>query len=541
MFYPTNFPIQQEIPLLELLRKLSLSLPSQLTPTQFTSLIKQTLKQNPKLTIRQSPPLWHLKFILERHYLEFTPEIYQIINQVLIKTKVRSWSGIIPVSVFTNGVGCPFNCVYCANEPNMPKSYFSDEPAVMRAIHNNFDPYKQVFNRLQMLYLSGHPLDKIELIIQGGTFSFYDRKYREEFIKRCFDAANTEVEQAIRTGQFKPVNSPNLTAAQTQNETAKQRIIGLTIETRPDFLDQSEIDFLRQLGVTRVEMGVQAPDEKILELIKRGHGLKEIWDATKLMKEAGLKITYHLMPGLPGSYPEKDLKMLEEIFTDPKYKPDNLKFYPTSVVKFSELANWHESGKYQPYSEADLTELVLEFKKNIVPPWLRIQRLVRDLTTNDILVDTFPSNLRQKIETELSRQKISCPCIRCREIKSQTKAVKLKLEILTYTASEGTEYFLQFVDSKNRLYALLRLRISGKKAIVRELHVYGEATPLGKRTKTRTQHTGLGQKLLEKAEEITRENGIDKLSVISGIGAREYYRKLGYQLEGTYMLKSLSV
>jgi len=539
MFYPTNFPVKEETPLLELLQELAHSPLTQLTPAKLISLIKQTLKHNPHLKVRQSPPLWHLKFVLERHYRDFAPTFYRKINDALIKTKVRSWSGIIPVSVFTGGVGCPFNCVYCANEPNMPKSYFSDEPAVMRAIHNNFDPYKQVFNRLQMLYLSGHPLDKIELIIQGGTFSFYDRAYREEFVKGCFDAANTDIEQAIRTGRLTPKTSASLLDAQNKNETAKQRIIGLTIETRPDFLDRSEIDFLRTLGVTRVEMGVQAPDEQILKLIKRGHGLKEIWEATKLMKDAGLKVTYHLMPGLPGSNPQKDLKMLEEIFTNPKYKPDNLKFYPTSVVKYSELAEWHEAGKYQPYSETDLTELVLKFKKNIVPPWLRIQRLVRDLTTNDILVDTFPSNLRQKLETELARQKIKCPCIRCREIKAQTKADNLRLEILDYPASEGTEHFLQFVDLKNRLYALLRLRIAEGKAIVRELHVYGEATPLGEHAKTKTQHTGLGQKLLENAEAITKAQGINQLSVIAGIGAREYYRKLGYQLEGTYMLKSL--
>jgi len=538
MFYPTNFPIKKEEFLLKLLLEIANFPLSQFNSSNIITYIKQIFRKN-SYKGHQIPPMWHLKFVLERHYKEFPSSFYQRVNEALIKTKVRSWSGIIPVSVFTGGIGCPFNCVYCANEPNMPKSYFSDEPAVMRAINNNFDPYKQVFNRLQMLYLSGHSLDKIELIIQGGTFSFYDRVYREEFVKGCFDAANTNIKQAIRTGHLETKTSANLLDAQTQNETAKQRIIGLTIETRPDFLNQSEIDFLRTLGVTRVEMGVQAPDEKILKLIKRGHGLKEIWEATKLMKDAGLKITYHLMPGLPGSSPQKDLRMLKEIFTNSKYKPDNLKFYPTSVVKYSELAEWHAAGKYQPYSEADLTELVLKFKEKIVPPWLRIQRLVRDLTTNDILVDTFPSNLRQKIEVELNRRKIQCPCIRCREIKNQIKADKLRLEILTYSASGGIEHFLQYIDSKNRLYALLRLRITGKKAVVRELHVYGKVTPLGERAKAKTQHTGLGQKLLKKAESLSREKGINNLLVISGIGAREYYRKLGYQLNGTYMLKFL--
>jgi len=520
MFYPPNFPRKKEY--------------------QFLVLLKNWQKQAGKLILADSLsiPRWQLRFVLERHQLEFSPKFYQQISDLLIKTRVRSWSGIVPVSVFTKGVGCPFNCVYCSNEPNMPKSYFSDEPAVMRAIRNNFDPFKQVQNRLQMLYLSGHPLDKIELIIQGGTFSFYDQNYREWFVKRCFDGANTNISPLIKKGTTKQACAQNLLTAQSQNENSNQRIIGITIETRPDFINQTEIKFLRLLGVTRVEIGVQAPDEKILRLVNRGHGLKEIVRATRLLKDAGFKITYHLMPGLPGSSYQKDIKMLKEIFSNPSYMPDNIKFYPTSVVKHSQLEKWYQQGKYQPLDEKTLTKLILHFKKNIVPPWVRIQRLVRDLTVNDIVVDTFPSNLRQKIKVKLKNQNIHCPCIRCREIKSAIKASKLKQQTITYKASNGQEFFLQYVDSQNRLYGLLRLRIFQKQAIVRELHIYGEVSPIGERHTNKTQHSGLGQKLLNKAEQIVQKHKIKELAVISGIGAREYYRKLGYRLKKTYMVKS---
>jgi elongator complex protein 3 len=292
------------------------------------------------------------------------------------------------------------------------------------------------------------------------------------------------------------------------------------------------------LGVTRVEIGVQAPDEKILKLVNRGHGLKEIINATKLLKNAGFKITYHLMPSLPGSSYRKDLKMLRDIFTNPDYKPDNIKFYPTSIVKYSQLEKWYKQGKYQPLDEQTLIKLIVNFKKNIVPPWVRIQRLVRDLTVNDIVVDTFPSNLRQKIESELKKQKITCPCIRCREIKSKLKATKLEFNIIKYQASNGQEYFLQYIDSQNRLYGLLRLRLFNKQAIVRELHVYGEMVPIGQNTPGKTQHYGLGQLLLKKAEDITLKHNIKQLKIISGIGVRPYYHRLGYRLEDTYMVKS---
>jgi elongator complex protein 3 len=331
--------------------------------------------------------------------------------------------------------------------------------------------------------------------------------------------------------------------------------IGLTIETRPDFINKEEIKFLRNLGVTRIELGAQTTNNRILKHINRGHSTKEIISATYLLKEAGFKITYHLMPGLPKSTYNKDITMLTNIFTKEEYKPDNIKFYPTSVVKFSPLQKIFQDGQYKPYSEKTLTKLILEFKKNIVPPWVRIQRLVRDLTTNDIVHNTFPSNLRQKLEKELKAQNIICPCIRCREIKYQTPHKALKLNTIKYNAASGTEYFLEYLDSNNNLYGLLRLRIPqfliNKKApplpelknaaLVRELHIYGQVAPIGQATTTKkAQHQGLGQKLLKQAQIIAKKHNAQNIAVISGIGARGYYQKLGYTLKGTYMVKNLT-
>ena len=562
MQYPSNFPKQNEQQLLNILLTIQSSNIKIASKQQFVSEVQQVLKKqfstvfncfNLSLSNHRFPSFWHFRFILERHQARFKPSFIKQLKLVLVKTRVRSWSGIVPVSVFTKGVGCSFNCVYCPSEPGMPKSYLSDEPAVRRAIRFHFDPFEQTFGRLQMLYLSGHPLDKIELIIQGGTFSFYNNKYREWFVKRCYDAANTSVATSLRYGTLKRSLGKDLLTSQKTNEKAEQRIIGLTIETRPDYINVKEIKYLRKLGVTRVEVGVQAPDDKLLEKVKRGHGTKEITQATKLLKETGFKITYHLMPGLPGSSVNKDLQMLAEIFENPAYKPDNIKFYPTSVVKYSKLAKWYKQGKYKPYDEQTLSQLITKFKQEIVPEWVRIQRLVRDLTTNDVLVEAFPSNLRQIVHQKSGSKKVICSCIRCREIKTSPKQKKLKLKQLVYDANEGKEYFLQYVDQNNRLYALLRLRIPANSinkqklplialkncALVRELHVYGEALKIGEKSRAKTQHQGLGGKLLKEAEVITKKHKIQKLAIIAGVGTREYYHKLGYQLQKTYMIKSL--
>ncbi len=501
------------------------------------------------------PKLWMLYFAYLR-FFENKAEEKKLINLLKV-VKTRSISGIAPLSVFTKPEGsCPYNCVYCPIAENAPKSYFPDEAAVMRAIRADYDPFQQTQDRLIQFYLSGHSIEKIDLIIQGGTFSFYPRSYRREFVKRVFDACNADIEYLIKTGDTTAYlkDSKDIIEAKEKNRYAKSKIVGITIETRPDFINKEELKFLREIGTTRVELGVQTTDPKILQLIKRGHTLDDLVRATYLLKEAGFKITYHLMPGLPGSNTEKDIEMLAQIFEDERFKPDSIKFYPTQVVYNSQLLEWYKKGRYTPLSEKELIEIVCEFKKRIVPEWLRIHRLVRDLTKNDVAVHTFPSNFRQNLAEVLKKKGISCPCIRCREIRGKKPVPPFKLNILKYKASGGKEFFFQYTDMKNKLLGFLRLRIpkhsKSKKefffknissaALIRELHIYGESTPLN--IKGKTQHQGLGKKLIKTAEKLAKENNCKKIAVISGVGVREYYKKLGYSLEKEteYMIKNLN-
>ncbi|MBI3980773.1 tRNA uridine(34) 5-carboxymethylaminomethyl modification radical SAM/GNAT enzyme Elp3 [Candidatus Microgenomates bacterium] len=495
-----------------------------------------------------SLPSWAL-YLLYFRQKKLTPSLLRLLK---IKN-VRSWSGIVPVSIFTKNFGCPARCVFCPTEARVPKSYFSDEPAVMRAIRNKYDPFKQVLSRLTQLFLSGHSVEKIELIIQGGTFSAINRKYRENFVKRAFDAANVDTGQNLLINNYPVLSEKSLLKSQKRNETAKQRIVGITVETRPDWCTDEEIKFLKSLGVTRVELGVQSLNDEVLDKVKRGHGIKEVIKATKALKDAGFKVCYHMMPGLPGATPKSDLLGFKKLFSDPSFCPDLLKIYPCVVTRDAELTKWYLEKKYIPYDDRKLLPLLVEIKK-IIPHYVRILRLVRDIPATDIIAGSKLSNLRQNAQAELTRLNKHCRCVRCREVKigNLGKATDLKLRITSYQASGGEEYFLEYIDPQDEtLYALLRLRfpsflktsqkplfpVLADSSIVRELHTYGLALPLGKKKKTSSQHKGLGQKLLEEAERITLQNGLKKISVISGIGAREYYRKFGYQLKEGYMVK----
>ncbi len=445
--------------------------------------------------------------------------------------KVRSLSGIVPVAVMTKPYFCPGQCVYCPTQKDMPKSYLDDEPAVMRAQMADWDPYLQVKRRLKQLQQTGHSTEKIELIVLGGTFSALPKKYQLNFIAHCFSAANGQKRpQTVRTLK-------QLEQLQLLNETAKNRIIGITLETRPDQINQKEIRWMRQLGATRVEIGVQSIYDSILKKVKRGHGVKATIQATKLLKDAGFKICYHLMPNLPGSNLQKDLQMFKTIFTDHRFKPDMIKIYPCVVTYQAQLYHWFKKKKYKPYTDRQLINLLIKIKQ-IVPPWVRINRLGRDIPVGNIAAGNKLSNIRQILQAELKKRQFKCQCIRCREIRSK-RIRNLKLGIRNYSASGGMEYFLQYVDKHNRLYALLRLRISQAGAIIRELHAYGESLPIGQTDKKAVQHEGLGKKLVKKAEEITKNLGLKKIAVISGVGVREYYRKLGYHLKNTYMIKNL--
>ncbi|MFA5878301.1 MAG: tRNA uridine(34) 5-carboxymethylaminomethyl modification radical SAM/GNAT enzyme Elp3 [Candidatus Staskawiczbacteria bacterium] len=460
----------------------------------------------------------------------------------LRKRAMRSLSGVAVVSVLTKPYPCPGNCLYCPTEKGMPKSYLSNEPAVMRAILNKFDPYRQVQARIESLEIQGHPTDKVELIIIGGTWSYLPKKYQEWFVTRCFAACNNKSRNKIQ----------NLSREQKKNEVAKHRIIGITAETRPDYINEKEILHLRKLGVTRVEMGVQSIYDDVLKFNQRGHSVKDTINATKLLKDAGFKICYHMMPNLPKSDLKRDEAMFRELFENQGFQPDLLKIYPCAVLKEAPLYRLWQKGGYKPYTEKQLTDLLLKVKKQI-PYYCRIQRLTRDIPSQSIVEGPAKiSNLRQILAEISKKQSWRCHCIRCREIKGdyQTKE-KLYLFREEYSASGGREIFLSY-ESKNRerLYSLLRLRIPSEDAtlsvikgssIIRELHTYGQLHPLLEtESELSPQHKGLGKKLIIEAEKITKnETKLKKITVISGVGVRGYYKKFGYKLKDTYMLKKI--
>ncbi len=440
----------------------------------------------------------------------------------LLQTKpIRSLSGIVNVSVLTKSYPCPGKCIYCPIEKGIPKSYVSGEPAVERAKQLKYDPFLQTKNRIKMLENQGHPTDKIELRIVGGTWSFYPKKYQMWFVKRCFDACNQK-------------NSKTLIGAQRLNEKAKYRIVGLSVETRPDFINTSEVKWLRKLGTTMVELGIQSIYGNILKLNLRGHGIKETILATKLLKDAGFKILYQMMPNLLGSDLKKDEKMFKELFSNPDFQPDLLKIYPCAILKGTKLYKFWRSGKYKSYSEKQLISLIKSIKK-IIPYYIRIQRITRDIPSQKILEGAAKiSNLRQIIAEISKKENWKCKCIRCREVRDNyDPKEKLFLFRQDYNASDGKEIFLSFENKKRtKLYSLLRLRITSQdKAIIREIHTYGSLIALGEK-KSAPQHKGLGKKLIKEIEKITKkEFCLKKIAVISGVGARDYYRKLGYKSE----------
>lgn len=446
----------------------------------------------------------------------------------------RTISGVSPIAIVVEPRKCPHGtCVYCPSW-DVPQSYTPKSPAIMRAARLNYDPYPQVKSRLTAFEVMGHPTDKMELIIMGGTFLAYPVEYQYQFIKRCYDALND-------------VEAKDLEEAKRINETAKHRCVAMCLETRPDVCGPEEIKRMLDFGATRCEIGVQLPDDEIYALVRRGHTVAEVKKATALLKEAGFKVGYHLMPGLPGSDPERDVKRFNELFSSEEFMPDQIKIYPTLVVKGSELEKWYTEGKYNPYTEKDLVDLTIKLK-SLVPKWCRIMHIMRIIPPEYLVAGSTRSDLRKVAQAEMKARGIKCQCIRCREVgfaERQKKDIggELKLESLRYDASGGKEYFFSFVNPNDFIFGLCRLRINGDKrtAMLRELHVFGPE--MGIRMKDeegkRTQHKGLGVKLMAEAERIANEHGCEAIEVISGVGVREYYRGLGYSLDGAYMVKSL--
>ena len=477
------------------------------------------------------------------------PDVLERVTPILVKKPSRTLSGVAVVSVMTSPHSCPHGrCVFCPGgeqeEIPTPQSYTGKEPAAMRGAQHGFDPFKQVKARVGQLSRIGHTTDKVDMIIMGGTMPARDPHYQENFVKGCFDGLNGSI-------------SGSLIEAQQRNETAVHRCIGLTYETRPDWCGENEIDTMLRLSVTRVELGVQTVFDEPLRKSCRGHTVKDSIESTRLLKDAGLKVNYHIMPGIPGSTREMDLESARRIFEQEEFKPDMIKIYPTLVIAGTELYDRFRSGEYTPLSTQDAAELVADIKE-LTPPWVRIQRVQRDIPSPLVEGGVKNSNLRQLANEILTRRGRSCRCIRCREIGHKLRSDdeppgEENIEIVRreYDASQGREIFLSFEETdRDILVGFLRLRIpSGsthrseeteKSAMVRELKVFGSMVPLGESSGDKWQHRGFGGRLLAEGERIAKdEMGRDRILITSGVGVREYYRKSGYSLNGPYMEKCL--
>ncbi len=467
------------------------------------------------------------------------------LQKLLITKKIRTLSGVAVIAVLTKPSTCPGKCIYCPDEKNIPKSYLSNEPAVMRAIKTDFHPYKQVQSRMKALQFNGHSTDKLEMIIMGGTFSYFPSQYQTWFVKECFRAANDFPKDKLSAKQ-----KSSLKIEKKKNEKTKNRIIGLTLETRQDYITPKELVKFRMLGATRIEIGTQNIFDDILKKNKRGHSVKATIRATRLLKDAGFKINYHLMPGMYGSSPKRDLKMFKEVFNNSNFQPDLIKIYPCVVTDNSELFQMWKRREYTPLTNDGAKDLLKKIKST-VPQYTRITRLIRDIPKESIIAGPNISNMRQIMQQE----HVHCECIRCREVGSDfTQKDKIIFDRINYNASGGKEIFLQYVSpDKMKLYAILRLRIPSKNnemetlipalsnsALIREVHTFGKLAKINKTDSTSPQHIGLGKKLLKKAEEIIRkESTLKKIAIISGIGVREYYRKFDYKIEDEYMTKIL--
>ncbi|MEM1312667.1 MAG: tRNA uridine(34) 5-carboxymethylaminomethyl modification radical SAM/GNAT enzyme Elp3 [Patescibacteria group bacterium] len=534
---------------------------------------------------------------------------------------VRSISGVTPVTILTKPFPCPGKCIFCPNDVRMPKSYLSDEPGAQRAERNAFDPYLQTFDRLQALYNIGHNTDKIEIIILGGTWSFYPEKYQIWFIKRCFEAMNdfgdgvnmnflelnakisdqnhrskTKNTEIIRNTSAKSYNSlitqqikekvkkiPNdiesaswqeLFMEHRRNETASSRCVGLVIETRPDNISPEEVIRIRKLGCTKTQIGFQSLNDKVLELNHRGHNVKATEEAVKLLRWSGFKIHAHWMANLYGSNPDRDIADYQRMFTSPRFRPDELKVYPCSLIETAELMDYYNKGLWKPYEYTKLLRVVTEVIKS-TPEYCRLTRVIRDIPGTDIVSGNKITNFRQIAEQELDKQKVVRKEIRSREVKNlKVSKEDLQLITLAYKNCIGTELFLQYVTESNKIAGFLRLALPNftlpsnldmtyitpkeftnsakvtkyehpfieelsNSAIIREIHIYGRAANLGEKTTDKTQHLGLGSKLIQVAKQISSDTGYLKMSVISAVGTRVYYRKKGFTDGELYQFMNL--
>ncbi len=471
---------------------------------------------------------------------------------------VRTLSGVTTVTVLTKPYPCPGKCIFCPDDIRMPKSYLPDEPGAMRAVENNFDPYAQVASRLEALASVGHPTDKIELLILGGTFSSYRRDYQAWFVLRCFQSMNTPSNREVREEIKKEKNladlallavSESLKEIQLQNESAAHRNVGLSVETRPDEVTPDELAWFRSLGVTKVQMGAQSLDDHILELNQRGHTVADLHLAVALLRAGGFKIVLHWMPNLLGATPDSDradfLRLWEGLC------PDEIKIYPTQLLENAPLYEIWKRGEYHPYLTEDLVNLIADVKPSI-PRYCRVNRVIRDIPSTHVVEGNKRTSLRQDVHAEMKRRGTRCDCIRCREVRGgKVDADSLRLDDLVYQPDGAEEHFLSFVTSEDKIAGFLRLSLpmvdspkTGLKdldgaAIIREVHVYGQSLGVGKDQNGAAQHTGLGTRLLAEADHIAREKGYRRMAVIAAVGTRQYYLERGFERGGLYLVKNL--
>lgn len=457
---------------------------------------------------------------------------------------VRTLSGVTTVTVLTEEYPCPGDCIFCPTEARMPKSYLSDEPGARRALQNHFDPFAQVSNRLQALTDVGHPTDKIELLILGGTWSAYPRRYQAGFIQGCFEALNGRA-------QHPPEGLEYLQTLHLENEDAAHRNVGLVVETRPDEITPSELTWLRQLGVTKLQMGAQSLDDCILKLNRRGHTAADTLQACSLLRAAGFKIVLHWMPNLLGATLESDRADFARLWQG--CCPDEIKIYPTQLLENSELYRIWQAGEYHPYSTEELISLIADIKP-LIPLYCRVNRVIRDIPSTHVIDGNRRTSLRQDVMAELARRGQTCHCVRCREVREQQVRLEtLQIADYSYNAADAEEHFLSFVTPEDKLAGYLRLSLPqdarrlaqwlpdlNDAALVREVHVYGQALAVGEEQRGAAQHVGLGTRLLQLAEERARAAGFRRLAVIAAIGTRKYYERRGFQRGDLYMYRDLN-
>ncbi|WP_405280538.1 tRNA uridine(34) 5-carboxymethylaminomethyl modification radical SAM/GNAT enzyme Elp3 [Methanobrevibacter sp.] len=516
------------------------------------------------------------KFMSNADILEFAkPEEKEIVSGILKKKPTRTMSGVAIVAVMCHPHKCPHGrCFYCPESDIAPPSYTGEEPAALRGRMYEYHPYVQCFNRLKQLKKIGHPIDKVELIIMGGTFPSRDLSYQEWFVSQCLKAMcdfglimenkptnydyNLDYDEIrmFEKGVLKtypPNDYVLIDDVQSVNENSKVRCVGMTFETRPDYCKKDHINRMLEFGVTRVELGVQTLSDELYEKIKRGHSIADVIEANQLLRDSAVKVAMHMMPGL-FSDPDHDLKMFKRLFSDDNFKPDMLKIYPCLVTKGSELYDLWKKGDYEPYNDEEAVELITKVKA-ILPKWVRTMRIQRDIPSTLIEAGVQKSNLGELVYNNLEKEHINCQCIRCREIGHKKTSMQYSLDDFElfkekYIACDGEEHFLSIEDiNEESIAGFLRLRlpsknhfraeITDKTALIRELHVYGNMIKIGGKNPKIGQHTGFGEKLLKEAENIAIDSGKEDVAIISGIGSRNYYRKFGYEKVGPYMMKKL--